>query len=60
MRAAGSRAIAAVNAARAGEGMIWAPEELLAAQASLRDGQAAQRVEASRLWPVPDASPNTL
>ena len=45
MRAAGSRATAAVNAARAGEGMIWAPEELLAAQASLRDGQAAQRVE---------------
>ena len=56
MRAAGSRATAAVNAARAGEGMIWAPEELLAAQASLREAQAAHRVEESQLWPVPDAT----
>jgi lipoprotein-anchoring transpeptidase ErfK/SrfK len=54
MQAAAEAARAAVADARTADAMTWAPDRLLTAEAALRDGLAAQRVEEMRLWPIPD------
>ncbi len=48
------RAAAAVEAARRADAMTWAPDELLAAEASLRAGRLARREQDVRLWPLHD------
>jgi lipoprotein-anchoring transpeptidase ErfK/SrfK len=49
-------ATAAVKEARGADAMTWAPGELASAERALRDGLSAQRVQETRLWPVPDAA----
>lgn len=54
MRLAADAARAGLKVARAAEAMTWAPSELLAAERTLAEGLAAQRVEETRWWPLPD------
>ncbi|MBE3135065.1 MAG: L,D-transpeptidase [Acidobacteria bacterium] len=56
MQAAADVALAAVRDARGADAMTWAPAELLAAEGRLRNALSAQRVEETRLWPIPDAA----
>jgi lipoprotein-anchoring transpeptidase ErfK/SrfK len=56
MQAAADAATAAVQTARAADAAAWAPDELLTAEGALRTALSAQRVEADRLWPIPDSS----
>jgi len=39
-----------------GDATIWAPERLLAAERAWREALAEQRVEETRVWPVPDTA----
>jgi lipoprotein-anchoring transpeptidase ErfK/SrfK len=55
MHAAADSTRAAVTAARAANAGTWAPGQLMAAEQAWRDALTAQRVEETRLWPVPDA-----
>ena len=49
-------ATAAVREARAADATTWAPGELDSAENALRAALSAQRVQETRLWPVPDAA----
>jgi hypothetical protein len=53
MAAAAESARAAVAQARAADAAIWAPNELQEAERASRDALTAQRVEQTRLWPIP-------
>lgn len=52
---ASDRARDALARARAENAMVWAPEELLAAESAWREAQTALRIEQVRWWPLPDA-----
>ncbi len=52
---ASERAREALTRARAADAVVWAPEELLAAESAWREAQTALRVEQVRWWPLPDA-----
>ena len=56
MAASAAAAGTAVREARAADAMTWARDELLAAEVSARSALVAQRIEETRLWPIPDAS----
>jgi lipoprotein-anchoring transpeptidase ErfK/SrfK len=56
MHAAAEAARGAIAAARASDAGTWAPERLLAAEQAWGQALAAQRVEETRLWPVPRAA----
>jgi len=45
----------AVSQARAADAATWAPLELQSAEQASRDALTAQRIEQTRLWPIPDA-----
>jgi len=53
MAAAAESARRAVAEARAAGAVIWAPLELQSAEQTSRDALTAQRVEQTRLWPIP-------
>ncbi len=55
MRVAADAANAALGAARSGDAMRWAPDELATAEKASRDALTRQRVEQVRAWPIPDA-----
>jgi hypothetical protein len=55
MAAAAEAARAAVSDARDAGAAVWAPNELQIAERSSRDALTAQRVEQTRLWPIPAA-----
>lgn len=55
MAAAAESARAALAEARSAGAATWAPIELQNAEQASRDGLTAQRVEQTRLWPIPDA-----
>lgn len=56
IRIASDAARVAVREARAAEAMTWAPDELTAAERASREALAAQRLEETGFWPVPDAA----
>jgi L,D-peptidoglycan transpeptidase YkuD (ErfK/YbiS/YcfS/YnhG family) len=56
IQTAARTAKAAVKEARAADAMTWAPGELASAEGALRAALSAQRVQETRLWPVPDAA----
>jgi lipoprotein-anchoring transpeptidase ErfK/SrfK len=55
MATAAEAARAAVAEARAAGAATWAPQELQNAEQLTRDALTAQRVELTRLWPIPAA-----
>jgi lipoprotein-anchoring transpeptidase ErfK/SrfK len=55
MKASAAAAAAAIRQARAADAMTWARDELLAAEEGARSALVAQRIEETRLWPIPDA-----
>ena len=56
MAAAAESARVAVADARAAGAATWAPQELQNAEQLSRDALTAQRVEQTRLWPIPSAA----
>ncbi|HEX7486040.1 MAG TPA: L,D-transpeptidase [Vicinamibacterales bacterium] len=56
MHAAAGAATVAIREARAADAVTWAPDELLAAEAAARRSLVAQRIEETRLWPIPDSA----
>jgi len=56
MQAAAGAAMAAVREARTADALTWAPDELLAAEAAVHRALVAQRIEETRLWPIPDSA----
>ena len=55
LRSAAAVARTAVVDARSAGAMTWAPDELHAAEVSFNAALVAQRLEETRLWPVPNA-----
>ena len=55
MAQAAGAARSAVEAARSRGAAIWAPGELQAAERATRDALTAQRIQQTRVWPIPDA-----
>jgi hypothetical protein len=53
MAAAASAARAALRAARAEDAMTWAPDQLRTAERASADALTQQRVQETRLWPIP-------
>jgi L,D-peptidoglycan transpeptidase YkuD (ErfK/YbiS/YcfS/YnhG family) len=56
LRVVAAQATGALAEARRAEAAVFAPDELLVAEAALRDTRAAYRIEEMRLWPVPDSA----
>lgn len=56
MAASAESARVAVAEARAAGAAVWAPSELQDAEQASRDALTAQRVEQTRLWPIPDTA----
>jgi hypothetical protein len=56
MAASAESARLAVTGARAAGAAVWAPIELQDAEESSREALTAQRVQQTRLWPIPDAA----
>ena len=56
MAASAESARVAVAEARAAGAAVWAPSELQDAEQASRDALTAQRVEQTRLWPMPDTA----
>ncbi len=50
-------AASAVREARLADAMAWAPDDLLQAEASLRQASLDHRLQLARLWPLPDLAP---
>ena len=56
MAASAESARLAVTGARAAGAAVWAPIELQDAEDASREALTAQRVQQTRLWPIPDAA----
>jgi lipoprotein-anchoring transpeptidase ErfK/SrfK len=56
IEASAEAATAAIRQARAVDAMTWARDELLAAEEGAHAALVAQRIEETRLWPIPDAA----
>ncbi len=54
MQASAAAAVAAIREARAADAMTWARDELVAAESAAQLARVAQRVEETRLWPIPN------
>jgi hypothetical protein len=55
--AAADAARSAIREARAADAAIWAPNELQDADRASREALTAQRIEETRIWPIPAADP---
>lgn len=55
MGAAADAARSAIREARSADAGLWAPSELQDAERASREAMVAQRIEETRLWPIPGA-----
>jgi L,D-peptidoglycan transpeptidase YkuD (ErfK/YbiS/YcfS/YnhG family) len=56
IQSAADAATSAMREARSADARIWAPQELRAAERALRAALLAQRIQQTRVWPLPDVS----